>query len=137
MKLKDWLVGIPLLIVPCVMAWFLAPAPAPSFQRVEEARIGIQACEFYCIGDRADGQMDSGFFVSREPVCWADLNDLTKAGPLGPGWKGKVWVSRRSGQAFAAVLPDNVEPRIWGRLCAFGDDKLLTDIENALRGQRG
>jgi hypothetical protein len=135
MQRKDWLIGITALALLLLVAWFLVPKSPTSFVSVHDASRRIAAAGFRCTGDRADGQLDNGFLVTREEIKWEDVAVLRKAGPIDEQWKGKVWVAYHSARQIYSV-PDQAEVRLWGSVCAFGDGELLAEIEGALRHTR-
>ena len=104
MKRTDWIMGTSVVAVLLLIVWLLWPPPAVSFDDLDQARASIAAEGFHCVSDRADGCIGSGFVVSREEATFGQVNLLCKAGPLGPGWKGKVWVrSHVPGRVWTAI----------------------------------
>jgi len=113
------------------------PTPTITFHDVKEASNSIQAVGFRCTSDRVDGIVASGFMVTEEDATWKDANNLCKSGPMGPEWKGKVWVSLVPAHGTYGTIPENAPTRSWGGVVAFGDAKLLDQLENTLQRAAG
>jgi hypothetical protein len=103
---------------------------AVAFKEVDEAWTSVRSAGFECASDRANADAANGFLVSRSPVTFEEICHFCKAGPMGPDWKGKVWVTMREG---LQGTPEGAGVRIWGRLIAFGDNELLDEIEHSLK----
>jgi hypothetical protein len=131
MKRKDWLLGFAVLACLLAIAWYLWPRASISYADLMEARTGIEAEGFFCTSDRTDGKICTGFMVTREPATADEANLLPRGGPMGPEWDGKIWVRKCTGATYW-TMPDNVEHRIWGGVCVFGDKDFLAEIEAAL-----
>lgn len=137
MKRREWALGFAALAVLLGTAWFFLPPRAVSFGNVRDASVHILAQGFHCTSDRMDGQLDNGFLVTRDQTTWNEVNTVAKAGPMGPEWKGKVWVSGAYPNQIWN-MPDGAPARLWGGVYAFGDGDFLAEIELALqRGQPG
>lgn len=101
----------------------------PSFDNLQQACSLVRTAGFFCVSDRADGTVDNSFIVSREPMTWEDAGHIRMSGPMGPRWKGCVWIIRSMPFTDLWTTPGDTEPRVWGKLWAFGDDDLLNEIE--------
>jgi hypothetical protein len=134
MKRREWIAGIAVLALLGATAWLLMPRPDVAFVTVRQASGSITAEGFRCTSDRADGQLENGFLVTREETNWREVNVLPKAGPMGPEWKGKVWIT---GVVPNQIwnMPDGAAAKLWGGVYAYGDGAFLAEIEGAL--QRG
>ena len=137
MKRREWIAGISVLALLAAVAWFLVPPRAVTFATVREASVKILTEGFRCTSDRADGQLDHGFLITRTDTTWSEVNVLAKAGPMGPEWKGKVWISGVLPNQVCNK-PDGAAARLWGGVYAYGDGDFLAEIEGALqRGRAG
>lgn len=132
MKRHEWLTGLASVATLIAASWFLAPAPAISFDKLSDAWTAVSARGFYCRSDFKDGAVIAGFMVSREPTTWEEANLLFKCGKMSPAWRGKVWITCMHDDLIY-FTPDDAAVRVWGDVCAFGDEKLLNEIEAALR----
>ena len=103
-----------------------------AFQDLHEARSRLEAAGFHCTADRADGQLVGGFLVSREEASWVDASALCKTGTMGPAWQGKVWVGLHTQSFEQSTHPDDTLLREWGEVVAYGDEELLSAVENAM-----
>ncbi len=137
MKRREWIAGVTSLALLAAVAWFLMPQREVTFSTVREASVRIAAQGFQCTSDRIDGMLDHGFLVTRDETSWQAVNVVAKAGPMGPEWKGKVWVS---GVVPNQIwnMPEGASAKMWGGVYAYGDGDFLAEIEIALqRGRAG
>lgn len=102
------------------------------FEHVQEAQERLARAGFHCRSDRADGSIGSGFLISKEALSWIDVGSLRKVGPMGPDWKGKVWITINRPEWRQESLPDNAGLRCWGSVIAYGDEALLQEVDAAL-----
>lgn len=132
MKRTRWLVvGMTVLILG--LYWiFSAPTPI-VFPSVNEASASIAGAGFHCTSDREDGVVSCGFLVTNEESNWKVANNLCKIGKMGPEWKGKVWVTYTNESGVLCIVPDDAATRTWGGVLAYGDARLLDQIEETLR----
>jgi hypothetical protein len=101
-----------------------------TFNDLNESYAVIAEHGFHCRSDRHDGRIASGYMVSRDPMTWADVNEVPKVGPMGAEWRGKVWVtSQMNMQCPQLAIPDKAKLHLWGSLYAFGDEDLISEIE--------
>jgi hypothetical protein len=105
---------------------------ATSFESLAQGYEMLRARGYHCIGDRHDGKIEGSFIVSRDRLTWNDVASMYMAGPMGPNWKGRAWVIRKSATARQYTSPGDAMPRVWGSLWAFGDEELLDEIEQSL-----
>jgi hypothetical protein len=133
MRLKGWLICTTVLLTLTGYAVYAKPHGV-SFQTLPEAKAKLDAAGFPCIADSSDGKLGTGFVVSREVTSWLEAGALCKAGPLGPEWKGKVWVGFNPHYYNLETIPDGAGVRIWGEIIAFGDADFLSQIDDALAG---
>lgn len=127
---RYWLAGGALLVLVGLVFWVKPHAIA--FSGLREAHASFVTAGFYCTSDAYDGQIGSGFVISREKLAWADAVELRKAGSMGPEWKGRVWVTVTPVYWQIEAIPDDAATRTWGEVLAFGDAELLDEIESAL-----
>jgi len=133
MKRSRWIVVAAFLLTFLGLYWALA-APRPIlFADVKEASVSIVAAGFHCTSDRADGVIQCGFLVATEQVGWKDANNLCKIGKMSSDWHGKVWVTFTRESGILCTVPDDASTRTWGGVLAYGDAKLLDQIEITLR----
>lgn len=106
---------------------------AIAFNKLDEARTTLRSLGYFCISDRSDGIIGTGFLVCRKELHWVEACSLSKVGKFGPEWRGRVW--------FAVIDDNNLElcgipdwpgSRVWGNVVAFGDADLLDEIEGHL-----
>lgn len=124
------------IIVGVCMIGMLAVCPfyrqtAVQFANLHEAASSFRKLNYTCCSDVSNGQIISGFMVSKEAATCAQANELCKSGPVRPNWKNKVWVMRLP-TGVMTVIPDDAGIRVWGRIFAFGDSAFLDEIENKL-----
>ncbi len=105
---------------------------AVSFHDVRDAKARIASAGFRCTSDRSDGDLVTGFLVSRQPITWYEVGTLCKGRPMGPHWEGKVWVTQKAKDILLMSLPEQVGVRVWGDVLAYGDEEFLSEIENSL-----
>jgi hypothetical protein len=133
MNRHQWLTGVLGLASLAIAVWLVAPARTVSFDKLADACDGIRAHGFHCRSDYQDGNVHgSGFMVSRQPATWQEANRLFKNGTMSAAWRGKVWVTDLDPE-LSYFLPDDASVRYWGRICAFGDEELLAEMEAALQ----
>lgn len=132
MKRTDWIAGLAVLGMLLLITWLLLPPRAINFEGLDDACATIAARGFHCASDCADGRIDAGFLVSREETTPESVNQLCKAGPMGPEWKGKVWIRSYSPERVW-TMPDDAHARIWGHVCVFGDGEFLAELEGTLQ----
>jgi len=121
--------GAAVLFVAAALLGFLLDRRVPSFDSLPQARELLQVAGYCCTGDRPDGKMGFSFIVSREPLAWEEVGNMYKAGPMGPKWKGRVWIVATSPNILFHSLSGEMPPRIWGKVLAIGDHDLLDEIE--------
>lgn len=103
-----------------------------AFTHLSEAKDRLVDTGFYCISDRSDGSLGCGFLISREAMSWSEAGLLRKIGPMGPEWKGKVWVTLHQEHWRVVSLPDHAGVRVWGSVVAYGDEEVLSELEEFL-----
>jgi hypothetical protein len=103
-----------------------------TFVNLAAAKAQLADAGFYCTPDGADGRLATGFLLSREPVTWNQVGSLRKIGPMGPEWQGKAWVTFSAPAWRLETLPEKAGLRVWGHVLAFGDEKLLREIDDRL-----
>jgi hypothetical protein len=103
-----------------------------SFDNLVQARASLEGAGFFCIGDREGDQCVHGFTVAKKPITWSEANEICRIGPMGPEWKGRVWITTQSTVMPMTTTPNDAPPRIWGRVLAFGDPEFLDEIEGRL-----
>jgi hypothetical protein len=119
-----------LLILVGYLIW--SKAPVIAFSGLRDAHARFISAGFHCTSDAIDGQVGSGFVLSREKLGWADAVELRKSGTMGPEWKGRVWVTVNPGFWQIEAIPDDAATRTWGEIVAFGDAELLEEIESSM-----
>jgi hypothetical protein len=134
MRRKIWLVVG--LIVIGVIAARLLYQPSVEFSDMQEAWAGLNELNYTCRSDVHGGQFESGFMASKEKATCGDAAELCKAGPMGPQWKNKVWITRFYPGQSMPTMPDDAATRVWGRVFAYGDGAFLDEIETGLLRQR-
>jgi hypothetical protein len=103
-----------------------------TFLHLSDAQAHFLGAGFHCTSDRADGTLATGFLISRQSLSWSEAGTLCKVGPMGPEWTGKVWVTFNSKHWSLASLPENAGMRVWGTVIAYGDEELLSEIDQSL-----
>jgi len=103
-----------------------------AFVNLADAKARLEGTGLYCIPDSAGGKLATGFLLSREPMTWSQVGSLCKIGPMGPAWQGKVWVTFSAPVWQLQTLPEKAGLRVWGNVLAFGDEKLLREIDGRL-----
>jgi len=103
-----------------------------KFAKLRDAQVKLAELGYHCTSDSANGDLGSGFLVSRKPVPWSEVGMICKSGPMGKEWQGKVWVTFNPEYWSLEAVPDNAGVRVWGSIVAFGDEALLSEIESAL-----
>ena len=87
----------------------------------------------HCRSDRNDGEIASGFMISRKPLAWEDVNEVPKVRPMRLEWQGKVWVTSHMNLQYPQVtIPDKAKLHIWGTMFAFGDEDIISELEHEL-----
>ena len=77
MKKRIGTIGFASIVVLALVARFLVTQETPVvFEDLKDALNSIKAQGFHCTTDREDGQMSSGFVVSREELPWEEVNSL-------------------------------------------------------------
>lgn len=132
MKRTRWMIVAMTILILGLYWAFSAPTPI-VFSTIGDARVNIKSAGFHCTTDRADGFIQSGFLVTREESDWKVVNNLCKIGKMGEEWKGKVWVTYTNESGVLCTVPDDAPTRTWGGVLAYGDAKLLDQIEESLR----
>jgi hypothetical protein len=112
------------------VTWVAGRHPV-EFANLNEAKAYLAEAGFATYMDHADEGMGTGFLISKEPATMSQVRMLCKIGPMGPQWKGKVWVTFNCHDWKLASLPDGAAVRIWGGVIAFGDEELLREIDAA------
>jgi hypothetical protein len=103
-----------------------------TFLHLRDAKTRLLGAGFICTSDRADGTLATGFLISRQSSSWSEAGTLCKVGPMGPEWKGKVWVTFNSNDWRLASLPEHAGMRVWGTVIAYGDEEFLSEIDGSL-----
>jgi hypothetical protein len=103
-----------------------------TFLHLRDAQARLLGAGFHCTSDRADGKLATGFLISRESVTSTQVGTLCKVGPMGPAWKGKVWVTFNSKDWQLSSLPEHAGVRVWGTVIAYGDEDLLSELDDSL-----
>ncbi len=111
---------------------FFAKQHEITFEHLRDAQTRLLGAGFYCTSDRADGALSTGFLISRQWVSCTEASTLCKARPIGPDWKGKVWVTFSSDAWRLATLPEHAGHRVWGTVIAYGDEELLSELDESL-----
>jgi hypothetical protein len=132
MKRTRWIVAAMTVLVLGLYWVFSAPNPI-RFPTVTEASVNLTAAGFHCTADRADGVVTCGFMVTQEESTWKVANNLCKIGKMGSEWNGKVWVTYTNDSGTLCTIPDDATTRSWGGVLAYGDARLLDQIEETLR----
>jgi hypothetical protein len=120
------------VVLATVALTYVAKQYEISFRHLHDAQARVLGAGFHCTSDRADGTLSTGFLISREMVTWSQVGSLRKVGPMGPNWKGKVWVTFSSNDWQLTSLPDHAGMRVWGTVIAYGDEEFLSEIDNSL-----
>jgi hypothetical protein len=129
-----WKVGMlgAVILTALAGASFFTKQHDVSFKRLQEAHTRLTKLGYYCTSDSANGKIGCGFLISRKAVMWNDVSTMCKSGPMGPEWEGKVWVTLNPDIWQLQGVPEQAGVRVWGAVVAFGDDKLLHEIEDLL-----
>jgi hypothetical protein len=135
MRRRDWIAGFCVVLGLALIVYLMMPPDPVVLRDLDTAKTSIEAEGFHCSTGRADDLPGNGFLVSREELPWQTANLLCKAGPMGPEWKGKVWVCQRV-KEIGNIAPENAIVSDWGGVVAFGDREVLSEIENSLRRSR-
>ncbi|HZZ78598.1 MAG TPA: hypothetical protein VFE62_08770 [Gemmataceae bacterium] len=112
------------------VTWY-AGRETVNFQNLTEAKTFLTSAGFACYSDHVDGDIGTGFLISREPVTTGEVSLLCKVGPMGSKWRGKAWVTFISKDWRLASLPDGAAVREWGGVFAFGDEEVLREVDAA------
>lgn len=118
-----------ILLAATLIGYFIDGSHGPSFDNLQQACSLLRTAGYFCTSDRADGRIENSFVVCREPLTWEEGNLNCKSGPMGRRWKGRVWIIRSMPFTEMWTTPGDTEPRIWGKVWAFGDSELLAEIE--------
>lgn len=103
-----------------------------TFLHLRDAKVSLLSAGFHCTSDRADGLLSTGFLISRQSISWSDAGSLRKVGPMGAEWKGKVWVTFTRNDWRLESLPEQAGMRVWGTVVAYGDEDLLSELDESL-----
>lgn len=130
----NWKVGTfgAVLLTALAGAAFVCKHDEVSFGRLHEAKARLAALGYHIVSDSANGQISTGFLISRNAVAWNEAGTLCKSGRMGPEWRGKVWVTLNPEIWQLHTVPEEAGVRVWGAVVAFGDDELLQEIEAGL-----
>ena len=113
-----------------VVIGFQLDRPTPTFDSVQQACARLRAAGYHC---RSDCQSNAigigGVIVSRVPLAWEDVNDMRKTKSR---WSGRVWLCVSTQSVALMFASDELTPRTWGKVLAFGDEALLDEIEQAI-----
>src|SRR5438552_1818261 len=127
-----WTICLSVAALSLVGTAFVYPHHDVTFAHLRDAKARLTAAGFYCTADNAPGHISNGFTISREAITWTEAGLLCKAGPMGPHWKGKVWVTINTAGWGLETMPDDAGTRVWGAVVAFGDEELLGEIDELL-----
>ena len=128
-----WIVaGLAGLLLTAAGVSYSSKQAATTFTRLNQAYNRLATAGFHCTADSATGKLGSGFLLSRASATWSDAASLCKIGPMGPEWKGKVWVTFDSSMWQLRTIPENAGVRQWGAVIAFGDEDLLNEVDSML-----
>jgi hypothetical protein len=120
------------VLVAVAGSFFLLQRQAATFEHLQDAKARLDAAGYFCVADNAHGYIGCGFLLSRNAVKWSEAGQLCKSGPMGPEWKGKVWVTLNPQCWRLESIPDAAGTRAWGAVVAFGDEDLLREIDELL-----
>ena len=130
MRWTGWVIGT--LVIFLTGGFFLYPKTEMPFHNLREAQRYFAAAGYQCTSDCVNGQLGTGFLISRQSVAWSDVSCLCKIGNMGPQWQGKVWVTIHTPNWRLGAIPDDATASTWGELVAYGDQELLSELDNHL-----